>query len=82
MGKEAGGHAEKHKRGGEEREKERAKRDGNVQGWKGRGGRAASERHVYAKKEQESRPWKPDGIAFIVVVVVVCYRSPGFFGWE
>lgn len=37
--------------------------------------RGANERHVYAKKEQESGP--VNGIAF-----VVCYRSFGFFGWE
>lgn len=37
--------------------------------------RGANERHVYAKKEQESG--SVDGIAF-----VVCYRSFGFFGWE
>lgn len=68
MGKEPRSMQKNAKGAGKRGRQARSRREGQED-------RGANERHVYAKKEQESG--SVDGIAF-----VVCYRSFGFFGWE
>lgn len=93
MGKEPGGHNGKKNakreggsRKGRERETDREGQTGTAGGiGKIAGKEGGEEGDTCTRKKSKSpggrgggRPWKPDGIAFVVVY----YRSSGFFGWE